>query len=83
MRQVTDNVFVETERRGSNHGLVTTADGLVLIDGPRKPSDEEEGGVFTSDNIFARYTPGSRRRTPISGWRRWTSPSPYPLPLGD
>jgi cyclase len=39
MRQLTKNVFVETERRGSNHGLVTTSDGLVLIDGPHKPSD--------------------------------------------
>ena len=39
MRQLTANVSVETERRGSNHGLVTTSDGLVLIDGPHKPSD--------------------------------------------
>jgi glyoxylase-like metal-dependent hydrolase (beta-lactamase superfamily II) len=39
MKQLTANVLVETERRGSNHGLVTTADGLVLIDGPFKPSD--------------------------------------------
>src|SRR5262249_30209109 len=29
----------ETGLRGSNHGLVTTSDGLVLIDGPHKPSD--------------------------------------------
>ena len=39
MRQLTANVLVETEQRGSNHGLVTTSDGLVLIDGPHKPSD--------------------------------------------
>jgi glyoxylase-like metal-dependent hydrolase (beta-lactamase superfamily II) len=39
MRQLTANVLVETEKRGSNHGLVTTSDGLVLIDGPHKPSD--------------------------------------------
>ena len=39
MRQLTANVLVETEKRGSNHGLVTTSDGLVLIDGPQKPSD--------------------------------------------
>lgn len=39
MRQLTDNVFVETGLRGSNHGIVTTADGIVLIDGPHKPSD--------------------------------------------
>jgi cyclase len=39
MKQLTKSVLVETEQRGSNHGLVTTSDGLVLIDGPHKPSD--------------------------------------------
>ena len=39
MKQLTKNVFVETGLRGSNHGLVTTSDGLVLIDGPHKPSE--------------------------------------------
>lgn len=39
MKQLTKNVEVETGQRGSNHGLVTTSDGLVLIDGPHKPSD--------------------------------------------
>lgn len=39
MKQLTANVLVETGLRGSNHGLVTTSDGLVLIDGPHKPSD--------------------------------------------
>ena len=39
MRQLTKNVFVETELRGSNHGYVTTSDGIVLIDTPHKPSD--------------------------------------------
>ena len=32
MKQLTANVLVETGQRGSNHGLVTTSDGLVLID---------------------------------------------------
>ncbi len=39
MRQLTANVFVETGLRGSNHGFVTTADGIVMIDSPHKPSD--------------------------------------------
>src|SRR5262249_45370806 len=39
MRALTENVLVETNQRGSNHGLVRTSDGLVLIDGPPKPSD--------------------------------------------
>ena len=39
MHQLTSNVFVETQIRGCNHGFVTTADGIVLIDTPHKPSD--------------------------------------------
>jgi glyoxylase-like metal-dependent hydrolase (beta-lactamase superfamily II) len=39
MKQLTANVFVETELRGSNHGIVATSDGIVLIDTPHKPSD--------------------------------------------
>ena len=39
MKQLTATVEVELGQRGSNHGLVTTSDGLVLIDGPHKPSD--------------------------------------------
>lgn len=39
MRQLTKNVHVDIERRGSNHGYVTTSDGIVLIDTPHKPSD--------------------------------------------
>lgn len=39
MKQLTKNVFVETEQRGSNYGVVLTAEGPVLIDGPHKPSD--------------------------------------------
>src|SRR3989441_8413648 len=39
MKQLTTNVFVETGLRGSNHGIVTTSDGIVMIDSPHKPSD--------------------------------------------
>jgi cyclase len=39
MKQLTKNVFVETELRGCNHGIVTTSDGIVMIDSPHKPSD--------------------------------------------
>jgi glyoxylase-like metal-dependent hydrolase (beta-lactamase superfamily II) len=39
MQQLTRNVLVETGLKGANHGLVTTSDGLVLIDTPHKPSD--------------------------------------------
>jgi glyoxylase-like metal-dependent hydrolase (beta-lactamase superfamily II) len=39
MKQLSSNVWVETGQRGSNHGVIDTGDGLVLIDGPQKPSD--------------------------------------------
>ena len=39
MKQLTANVFVETELKGANHGIVTTSDGVVLVDTPHKPSD--------------------------------------------
>jgi len=39
MKQLTSNVFVETEIRGCNHGFVSTSDGIVMIDSPHKPSD--------------------------------------------
>ncbi len=39
MKQISDNVFVDNERRGSNHGYVVTSDGVVLIDTPHKPTD--------------------------------------------
>jgi cyclase len=39
MKQLTANVFIETELKGANHGFVTTSDGIVLIDTPHKPSD--------------------------------------------
>ncbi len=39
MKQVTKNVYVETEMMACNIGFVTTRDGLVLIDTPMKPSD--------------------------------------------
>ena len=39
MKRLSDTVEIELGQRGSNHGLVTTSDGLVLIDGPHKPTD--------------------------------------------
>jgi glyoxylase-like metal-dependent hydrolase (beta-lactamase superfamily II) len=39
MQQISSNVHAETGLRGANHGLVTTSDGIVMIDSPHKPSD--------------------------------------------
>ena len=38
MKQLTSNIWVETEVRGRNFGFVTTSEGIVLIDTPHKPS---------------------------------------------
>ena len=38
MKQLTSNVWVETEVRGCNFGFVTTSEGIVMIDSPHKPS---------------------------------------------
>jgi glyoxylase-like metal-dependent hydrolase (beta-lactamase superfamily II) len=52
MKQLTTNVFVETELKGANHGIVTTSDGIVLIDTPHKPSD----AIRLKDEIERRGT---------------------------
>jgi cyclase len=39
MQQLSSNVFIETGVKGCNFGFVTTADGIVMIDSPHKPSD--------------------------------------------
>jgi len=39
MKQITDNVYVETGYRGCNPGFVVTSDGVVMIDTPQRPTD--------------------------------------------
>ena len=39
MKQVAPNVYVESGIPVCNLGLVTTKEGIVLIDSPLKPSD--------------------------------------------
>lgn len=40
MRQITQNVFVETGfSRGCNPGFITTSEGIVMVDSPYRPSD--------------------------------------------
>lgn len=38
MQQLTANIL-ETQQKGAHHGIVTTSDGIVLIDTPHRPSD--------------------------------------------
>src|SRR5215510_6991042 len=60
MQQLTTNVHAETGLRGANHGLVTTSDGIVMIDSPHKPSDalklraeiEPHGDHWTGNAFF-------------------------------
>lgn len=40
MRQINQNVFVETGfSRGCNPGFITTSEGIVMVDSPYRPSD--------------------------------------------
>lgn len=68
MQQLTKNVFVETGVRGCNHGFVKTADGIVMIDTPQKPTDAlkwrdeiarhgEVRYIFNTEPSAARLTP--------------------------
>ena len=41
MKQITSNVFAETDVRGCNFGYGTTSDGIVMIYSPHKPSDDQ------------------------------------------
>ncbi len=50
MQQLTPSVYVETKRRGANTGFVTTADGIVMIDTPFRPSD----ALKLRDEIISR-----------------------------
>ena len=72
MKQLTTNVFAETELKGANHGFVTTSGGIVLIDTPHKPSDAVRlgrssgaAGSVTSSipNPTATTGPGTRSST--------------------
>lgn len=39
VQEIAPGVFVETEHLGSNNAIVSTRDGLVLIDSPHRPTD--------------------------------------------
>ena len=95
MRQLTENVFIETEQRGSNHGIVTTTDGIVLIDRPaqaeRHPAParrtssaaaplryilntEPHGDHWTVERLLRRAGGRPRGRARRASWpRTWTS----------
>ena len=60
MKQLTANVLVETGLKGANHGVVTTSDGVVLIDTPHKPSDAVLDGALS---MTRTRTPGGVERS--------------------
>ena len=39
MIEIDKNILVETEHLGSNNSIITTPEGVVLIDSPHRPSD--------------------------------------------
>jgi cyclase len=55
MQQLTSNVFVNTQVKGCNFGFVTTADGIVMIDSPHKPSDAMKLKVEIAQHGQLRY----------------------------
>src|SRR4026209_404898 len=86
MKQLTANVFIETELKGANHGFVTTSDGIVLIDTPHKPSDAMRLKGEISRHGRLRYSHCAperirRYREPARvGDRAWASRSFLKLP---
>jgi cyclase len=42
MQQISKNIYVDTEKRGADHGFVVTKKGVVLIDTPQYPKDAVE-----------------------------------------
>jgi glyoxylase-like metal-dependent hydrolase (beta-lactamase superfamily II) len=55
MQQLTKNVFVETGVRGCNHGFVKTAEGIVMIDTPQKPTDAIKWRNLIASHGEVRY----------------------------
>ena len=39
MQRITDTILVETKRKGANTSVIKTAQGLVMVDNPHRPSD--------------------------------------------
>jgi cyclase len=76
MRPLTENVLLETERRGANHGIVTTTDGIVLIDGPHKPSDTLRLKADIERRGPLRYILNTEPRGD-----HWTSNAYFPVPV--
>ena len=65
MKQLTANLLVETGLKGANHGIVTTSDGVVLIDTPHKPSDAVrlKGGDRAARPAALHYQHRAARRS--------------------
>ena len=55
MQQLTPNVFVDTRRRGANHGFVVTQEGVVMIDTPQKPTDALEWRHQVAEHGSVRF----------------------------
>lgn len=55
MKQITRNVYVEGNMLACNLGLITTKDGIVLVDSPLKPTDAMKWKVEALKKGTIRY----------------------------
>jgi len=67
MKQVSSNVYVESDVTVCNLGMITTKDGVVMIDTPGDAAD----AVKWRDEVSKRgrcATSSTRRSTPTTAW---------------
>ena len=55
MKQITDNVYVETDFPGCNPTFITTKEGIVMIDTPMRPTDALKWRLNISEKGNVRY----------------------------
>jgi glyoxylase-like metal-dependent hydrolase (beta-lactamase superfamily II) len=76
MQQLTGNVFVDTQVKGCNFGLVTTSDGIVMIDSPHKPTDAMKLKAEIAKRGQLRYIINTEPHGD-----HWTGNAYFPVPV--
>ena len=61
MQEIAPGVHVETAHLGSNNAIVTTGEGVVLIDAPHRPTDAVRCTRRRSASALTRDVCGSAR----------------------
>lgn len=55
MKQVSENIFVETTFQGCNSGFIITSEGIIIIDTPFRPSDAKKWADYISSKGNVQY----------------------------